>query len=125
MKKIILLIISIALVGTASLAFFARESSIDLQALPSANMVLTKEGFEPREVTIVQGGTVTFSNTTGKPYWPASNLHPTHTIYFEFDPLRPLNPNEEWSFTFERVGTHNLHDHIRSYFTGKIHVIEQ
>lgn len=96
-----------------------------LQEAPTElTIVLTDVGFEPREVAIRQGGTITFRNETGKPHWPASNLHPTHELYAEFDPLRPLAADEEWSFTFERIGTHNYHDHIRAYFVGKIHVVK-
>ncbi len=87
-------------------------------------IVLTPDGFQPKEPTIRVGTVVTFSNTTGREYWPASDLHPSHAIYAAFDPLRPLQPDESWSFTFDKVGTWGLHYHIRSYYTGLIHVVE-
>ncbi|MEX0917806.1 MAG: hypothetical protein WDZ93_01485 [Candidatus Paceibacterota bacterium] len=90
----------------------------------TVSVVLTDEGFEPAKLTVARGATVEFSTTTGRPFWPASNLHPTHGIYPEFDSLEPIPPEETWSFTFDRVGTWNMHDHIRSYFTGTIHVVE-
>lgn len=90
----------------------------------SVSVVLTDSGFEPRELTIEKGTEVVFSTTAGRPYWPASNLHPTHEIYSAFDPQRALAPEETWSFVFERVGTWNMHDHIRAYYTGTIHVVE-
>ena len=89
------------------------------------SVVLTNEGFEPREFTIVRGTVVTFSTTRDKPFWPASNIHPNHEIYPEFDPERSLSPTQEWSFTFERTGTFGLHDHLRAYFNGVIHVVEE
>ena len=127
MKKLpILLIIAIAaLAALATGAFFNRDTAPAAPPQHSARIVLTESGYEPPEVTLFLNGEVTFANETGKPHWPASNLHPTHDIYPEFDPLRPLDPGEEWSFTFDRVGTHNYHDHIRSYFRGVIHVVEQ
>ncbi len=93
-------------------------------AQDTLSIVLTPDGFVPKEPTIQLGTTVTFSNTTGREYWPASDLHPSHAIYSAFDPARPLQPDEMWAFTFEKVGSWGLHDHIRSYYTGLIHVVE-
>lgn len=87
-------------------------------------VILTPDGYEPAEFTIPVNTTVTFKSTTGKPHWPASNLHPTHDIYSEFDPKRPLEPDEAWSFTFDQVGRWNFHDHIRAYYTGTVYVSE-
>jgi len=123
--KWVLIVVSITILG--GLAFFAVSIRQDSKALPAqenAHIILTERGYEPREVTIVRGGTVTFSTELEKPHWPASNLHPTHEIYSEFDPKRPLESNEEWSFSFTKVGAHNFHDHIRAYFTGTIYVVE-
>ena len=94
-------------------------------ALSAVTITLTDKGFEPREVTLVKGATVTFRSTTGQQYWPASNLHPEHTIYSEFDPKIPIAADKEWSFTFDRIGSWGFHDHMRSYFAGIIHVVEE
>lgn len=91
----------------------------------TVEVVLTDEGFEPSTVTITRGTTIEFSTTAGRPFWPASNLHPTHEIYPAFDPLEPIPPEETWSFTFDQIGKWNMHDHIRSYFTGTINVVEE
>ena len=56
---------------------------------------VTDEGFEPRSVEVVPGETVVFENSGQKAHWPASDDHPTHTKYPEFDPLKPLEPEEE------------------------------
>ncbi len=126
MKLVISVFITLIILSViAFLAFFETGDFENAQALESVNVVLTDSGFEPNKITLVKGGTITFSNTTDKPYWPASNLHPVHSIYPEFDPLRPLAPEEEWSFTFDRLGTYNFHGHLRSYFVGTIYVVEQ
>lgn len=122
-------VVIVALAVVAGYAFVQTQNMRNADRTPQETpteltIVLTDSGFEPREVTIRQGGTITFINETDKPHWPASNLHPTHELYAEFDPLRPLAADEEWSFTFERIGTHNYHDHIRAYFVGKIHVVK-
>ncbi len=121
-----LLVALVILGGVVFFVFIGKRESLSVQdAVPSSSIILTENGFEPSKVIVVKGGTITFSNITEKPYWPASNLHPTHGIYSEFDPLRPLAPDEEWSFTFDRLGTYNFHGHLRSYFVGTIYVVEQ
>lgn len=87
-------------------------------------ITLTKNGFEPSEITIKAGDTITFKSTTGSLYWPASNLHPSHLVYPEFDPLVPVQPNDSWSFVFTKVGAWKFHDHLSPYFTGVITVTE-
>ena len=89
----------------------------------TVEVVLTRSGYQP-EVVIRKGTTVIFKNELDKPYWPASNLHPSHEIYSDFDPKRPLAPEETWSFRFDRVGIWDMHDHIRSYYTGRITVVD-
>src|SRR3989344_2321438 len=49
-------------------------------------IVLKQEGFSPSEITIRKGDKVTFTTALGKEFWPASNLHPNHSIYPDFDP---------------------------------------
>lgn len=85
-------------------------------------VTLGESGFSPAEVHIGEGDTVTFVTTIGRQFWPASNLHPDHSIYPEFDPMRPLQPDERWSFTFREQGEWRFHDHLRSYFTGTVYV---
>jgi plastocyanin len=87
------------------------------------SIVLTESGYEPSNIVIKKGTTVEFTTTTGRQHWPASSLHPTHNEYPEFDPLVPVEADESWSFTFDETGTWSYHDHLRSYFTGKIEVV--
>lgn len=84
------------------------------------SIVLTKEGFFPNEATIRQGDTVVFTTTAGEDFWPASDLHPTHGIYPEFDPKQPVLPNSSWSFKFDKVGTWPYHDHLSPLDGGTI-----
>ncbi|MBI3577180.1 cupredoxin domain-containing protein [Candidatus Gottesmanbacteria bacterium] len=85
-------------------------------------ITLTEAGFEPATVTITQGTTVTFKTTRGDAFWPASDLHPTHDIYPEFDPKEPTDANKTWSFKFDKVGTWKYHDHLFPYYRGTITV---
>lgn len=88
-------------------------------------VVLTDTGYEPAELNVKVGTEIVFSTERGKPHWPASNLHPTHEQYPEFDPKKPLEPNEEWSFVVDQAGRWDFHDHIRSYYVGTIYVTEE
>jgi len=114
----------IAIVAIASLGVFAVAAENKKITADSARVVLTDQGFEPSEFSIQRGGTVTFSTDRDVSFWPASNLHPDHGIYPDFDPKRPLDPNETWTFTFDRPGDWAYHDHLRSYFTGVVHVVD-
>ena len=96
----------------------------DYTATSSVSVVLTEKGFVPAYFRIKKGTTVVFSTTRGKDFWPASNEHPEHSIYPQFDPKEPVMPSKTWSFTFDKAGQWGFHDHIRSYFTGVVEVIE-
>ena len=69
-----------------------------------------------------KGDVVTWLNATEEFHWPASDLHPTHGVYPEFDPLMPIAPGDTWSFKFEKEGVWKYHDHIRANKTGTITV---
>ena len=96
----------------------------DAKAASGAPTVVTmdEQGFHPDHVTIRQCDTVKFVNTGGNDHWPASNIHPTHLIYPEFDPKRGIPAGESWSFVFDRAGTWYSHDHLFPEFTGAVTV---
>ena len=64
----------------------------------------TDEGFEQREARIKKGQRVRFLNSSNQSLWPASGVHPTHTLYPEkekddclgssFDSCQDLRKNE-------------------------------
>lgn len=119
--------LAIVLVGGLLLLRDAPERTrtiVDYTDQETISIVLTDDGFEPRNVRIRKGTEVTFTTTRDKQFWPASNLHPQHDAYSAFDPRRPLSPDEAWTFTFDRVGTWGMHDHIRAFFRGNIYVVE-
>lgn len=93
------------------------------QAQDFITIEMTENRFSPREITIpTQGGTVTFINRDKVDRWPASNIHPTHGIYPEFDPKRPIKPGESWSFKFEKAGQWRYHDHLLPHVRGVVGV---
>jgi plastocyanin len=85
-------------------------------------VVIKKTGYEPKNITIDIGTTVTFVNNDAVALWPASNIHPTHGIYPEFDPKGEVAPGASWSFTFTKAGLWPYHDHLHPNVTGTISV---
>jgi plastocyanin len=56
--------------------------------------------------------------------WTASDEHPAHTIYPEFDQKTVAGRGNEYSFKFEKVGTWGFHNHANASHVGKIIVTE-
>jgi len=136
MRKIILLIflaIVLFIAGCGSQA--TDQSSTEGN---SKNKVLTieitSEGFSPNPIIIGMGDRVTWVNKDTAEHWPASAMHPTHTVYpgsgIEkcgtseegniFDACRGLKQDESWSFTFNEKGEWNYHDHLTTGLYGKV-----
>lgn len=90
----------------------------------AVHITMGQDEYEPSEVTIKKGTTVVFTNKSPDWRWPASNLHPTHDIYPEFDPKEPVAPEGSWSFQFDKSGSWRMHDHLAPYITGTITVEE-
>lgn len=76
----------------------------------------------PDSVTIDQNSTVIFLNKDSNLHWPASNIHPTHELYPEFDPKKPIRPNESWSLKPTKVGEWKYHDHLSPHVRGVLKV---
>jgi len=93
--------------------------------IPEAKVVLKDDSFEPESLTITKGTMVIFQNEGSKPHWPASNLHPTHGIYPEFDPQIEVPNGQSWSFVFEKPGKWKYHDHLYPEIRGEINVSQK
>ncbi len=120
-----IIVLALVLILIIYFSIFSAPEEKSKEAIPDkAEVILTDKGFVPDEVFIKVNGTVTFSTNRDKPLWPASNSHPNHGIYPEFDPKRPIGLQERWTFQFNRVGEWKYHDHLRSYFSGTIRVVK-
>jgi|GEM_PF-1434690 len=114
-----------------------RQAPTDTKALADNKqftITYTDSGFAPETVTIKKGDTVKFVNNSSRAFWPATNVHPTHTAYPGsnikkcqtaqagdiFDACRPVNPGESYSFTFDQIGEWRYHDHLRANQGGKV-----
>lgn len=86
----------------------------------SALVTYSDRGFSPEIVEIAVGGTVTFKNEATRDLWVASNDHPAHLLYPEFDAKKGYAPGSEYRFTFEKAGTWKYHDHLKASLGGTI-----
>lgn len=80
-------------------------------------------GFEPDELIIHQNTTIQFINQDIIDRWPASNVHPTHEIYPEFDPQKPIKPSAFWNFKATKIGEWKYHDHLLPHKRGTLIVV--
>ena len=118
--------ISIWILVIISILLGALYISLSISATEKNHIIeLRDNGFYPQELTIQRGETVTFATRRNKPFWPASNLHPSHTIYPEFDPKKPIGATESWSFQFMKAGDWKYHDHLAPIYKGEIVVLEK
>ncbi len=114
-------LVAVIVLGAVILTLFLNRPANETGGVYTIN--LTVDGFQPDTITINKGETVKFTTSAGKQFWPASDLHPTHLLYPEFDPKEPVQPDKSWSFKFDKVGEWRFHDHLFPYFRGTIKVI--
>ncbi len=95
---------------------------------------ITPSGFSPKNLEINKGDIVLFLNEGSSSSWPASSVHPIHTVYPGsgiskcgtveeeniFDACKGLANGESYSFTFNEIGTWGYHDHLIPSKNGKI-----
>ncbi|MBI3251529.1 MAG: hypothetical protein HYZ62_01305 [Candidatus Andersenbacteria bacterium] len=98
-----------------------------LYGLPTAvahssttTVTITADGFSPREVALDTSSTVIFLNKDSLAHWPASNAHPRHDIYPEFDPSQAIAPGDFWAFKPTKSGTWRYHDHLNPHRQGTL-----
>ena len=93
-----------------------------------ATLNYSDDGYSPETLQVKKGQKVKFTTTSEVPNWVASNPHPAHTDYPEFDTGQILGtlpaPGDEVEFTFEKVGSWGFHNHNQPTHTGTIVVAE-
>jgi len=102
------------------------------ERVSSVVVKFTKNGYEPREIKVQKGGSVTWVNESGGVMWPASAVHPTHDVYPQkggclgstFDACKRVENGEKYEFRFDHLGTWRYHDHVNPSLTGSVTVAE-
>lgn len=82
----------------------------------------TDNCFTPADITINRGEAVRFTNNSTRDMWPASDKHPSHSLYPEFDSTGTIAPGDSYTFTFAKAGTWDYHDHLKLKCGGTITV---
>lgn len=102
-----------------------QQTEITPPTEESNKVLYSDAGYAPKELRIKQGETVTFTNESSIAMWPASAIHPTHTLYPGssllkcgtpqeqgiFDACQDIGPGKAWSFRFNEKGSWKYHDH--------------
>lgn len=98
--------------------------SNDTTRTPTTETTVTygPKGFDPKSITIKAGQKVTFVNEGESSMWVASSKHPTHGDYPEktakdclgsaFDECEAVGTGGSYSFTFNKEGSWNYHNHV-------------
>ncbi len=87
----------------------------------NVTVTYTSSGFSPKTVTIKQGDSVTFVNESNGGMSVASNPHPSHTIYPEFDQYKSSERNSSrYTMTFGKVGSWGYHNHYNPSLGGTV-----
>ncbi|KKW21088.1 MAG: hypothetical protein A2W52_02870 [Candidatus Taylorbacteria bacterium RIFCSPHIGHO2_02_49_25] len=107
--------------GTSSAMPVPGTDTPEMIASKEWKVTYTSQGFSPKTITVKKGDMAVFENKTGKSASVASDEHPTHTIYPEFDQYKTEQRGKtEFRFVFEKVGTWKYHDHLNSTMTGTV-----
>ncbi|OGG56594.1 hypothetical protein A2680_04620 [Candidatus Kaiserbacteria bacterium RIFCSPHIGHO2_01_FULL_55_37] len=156
LRNLLILVCVLALAAVAAFAFWSTSSKDTSSYTPESAqppgrgvvgnaksdtdpydvlITYTTDGYSPRDITIEKGKRVRFLNKSSEETWPASGIHPTHTLYPEktsadclgssFDSCAALKNGEFFDFTFNYPGTWNFHDHLHPYDTGSITVTDE
>lgn len=105
----------------------AKSTSGAWTAPKTYTVNLTDTGPQPSILDISTGDTVKFVNTGTRPYWVASDPHPTHELCPGFDAVHGLVHGEAWSHTFKFSAPktcfyHNHVDITTSWYKGTINI---
>lgn len=97
-----------------------KEAPAPHTAPKKHEITYTADGFAPAVLNIAVGDIVTFANKSRAAFWPASNEHPIHTAYSEFDAKMEISAGQTYEFTFMKSGEWGYHDHLNPKMMGVI-----
>jgi plastocyanin len=106
--------------NTSTQKTLAEEAPVVNKAPKKYEIAFTAGGFAPAVLSIVVGDTVAFVNKSSESFWPASNDHPTHTAYPEFDAKAEIAAGKTYEFVFMNPGAWGYHNHLDSKMMGVV-----
>ncbi len=90
----------------------APAATVTVVVPKTVTVTYTDTGFSPASLEINKGDSVKFVNQSSKKMWVASNPHPTHTDYPEFDEKSAAGSGGAYQFTFMKIGQWGYHNHF-------------
>lgn len=103
--------------------------------LETVTVTYTDQGFQPKTVNVKKGTKVTFVNESSKNMWVGVDEHPAHMNYAG-TPRQDHCPDTAgtafdqcatgttYSFTFQKTGTWDYHNHVAATDEGTVVVTE-
>lgn len=121
-------VLLILIVVGAGVYFFQNNKKVSEEDLKITNelindeltVVYNNDGFNPKELKIKKGQTVKFINQSDRKMWVASNDHPAHDLYPEFDQKEITERGTTYEFKFDKPGSWGYHNHMYSNHIGTI-----
>lgn len=101
----------------------ASDSESDKVKAQAVTVTYSDTGFSPQSITVTKGTTVNFINKSQIPLWVATDPHPEHTDYPEFESVKANDGKlpemgQDFSFVFKETGTWKYHSHTASSDIG-------
>jgi plastocyanin len=98
----------------------AEETPAVNKAPKKYEITFSADGFSPAVLNIAVGDTVAFVNKSDGAFWPASNSHPIHADYSEFDAKTEIGTGKTYEFTFTKAGEWGYHNHLNPKMMGVV-----
>ncbi len=108
--------------ATSSKGTFSNGEEQPGSDIQVVEIVYDGSKFTPSTVNIKVNDWVFFKNTSDSNFSPASNPHPSHTAYPEFDAKPGVAAGGTYKFQFTKAGNWGFHDHLNARAFGKINV---
>ena len=123
----------VLVLGLLSFVFFKNNSKENGSSSENLTVFINDEGFFPDKIITTAGSTIAWVNQGERLHWPASNFHPSHTLYPEpggclgskFDACKGLEKGESFSFRLEKPGIWPMHDHLFPSLVMTVEVLKK
>jgi|GEM_PF-1317596 len=91
--------------------------------VPVDNLIIVKKDmFNPKTLTVKVGTTVTWVNKDPYGHWIASDPYPSRSDLPALDSKKGLLQSEQYQFKFEKPGKFYYHDELNTNVTGSVTV---
>jgi plastocyanin len=126
-SKIVIAVMGLVIAGLLFFVFFKNSAAPgevpnngNTAPGKTVDVAISAEGFSPATINVEQGDIVRWTNNDTRPRWPASDPHPSHTVYGGFDPEKGIEPGKTWEFRFDKLGSWEYHDHLAPAKRGQV-----